>query len=141
MAKITVFMLCDSINTVPTPEGGVLQQLISPQMTLRPQFIPGNFSFGMTVGIQGVDLHVANHIRFTITDPAGTVIQDSGVSDFPPFPEDVQETMPKEYQGFLMNTDIRNLVIRENGEYLFSIYINDKLVGTQSVPVFQRSMQ
>lgn len=131
-------MLCDSINNIPVPAGGVLQQLISPQVALRPQFIPGNFSFGVAVGVQGINLHITNRIRFTISDPLGKVIYDSGVSEFPPFPEDVPETMPEEYQGFLMNMDIRNLVIHENGEYLFSIYVNDELVGTQSVPVFQR---
>ena len=49
--------------------------------------------------------------------------------------------MPAEYQGFLMNMDIRNLVLRENGEYLFCIYVNDELVGTQEVPIFQRAEQ
>ena len=133
-------MLCDSINTVPVPEGGILQQLISPQAILRPQFIPGNFSFGIAVGIQGVDLQITNRIRFTITDPNGEVVQDSS-TEVSPMPENIKETMPKEYQGFLMNTDIRNLVIRESGEYLFSIFINNELVGTQSVPVFQRPVQ
>ena len=141
MAKLAAFMLCDSINTIPIPAGGVLQQLISPQIALRPQFVPGNFSFGVTVGVQGVDLHITNRIRFTISDSHGKVIQDSGTSESPPIPEDVPETMPKEYQGFLMNMDIRNLVINENGEYLFSIYVNDELIGTQSVPIFQRALK
>lgn len=141
MAKLTAFMLCDSINAIPVPTGGVLQQLVSPQVALRPQFIPGNFSFGIAVGVQGVNLHVTNRIRFTISDPHGEIIQDSGVSEFPPVPEDVQEILPAEYQGFMMNMDIRNLVLRENGEYLFCIYVNDELVGTQKVPIFQRAGQ
>ena len=64
MAKLTAFMLCDSISAIPVPEGGVLQQLVSPQIALRPQFIPGNFSFGVAVGVQGVNLHITNRIRF-----------------------------------------------------------------------------
>lgn len=140
MAKITAFMLCDSISAIPVPEGGVLQQLVSPQIALRPQFIPGNFSFGVAVGVQGVDLHITNRIHFTISDSQGNVIQDSGISEFPPLPENIPETMPAEYQGFLMNMDIRNLVIHKDGEYLFSLYVNDELVGTQSIPIFQRVM-
>lgn len=133
-------MLCDSISAIPVPEGGVLQQLVSPQIALRPQFIPGNFSFGVAVGVQGVDLHITNRIHFTISDSQGNVIQDSGISEFPPLPENIPETMPAEYQGFLMNMDIRNLVIHKDGEYLFSLYVNDELVGTQSIPIFQRVM-
>lgn len=133
-------MLCDSISAIPVPEGGVLQQLVSPQIALRPQFIPGNFSFGVAVGVQGVNLHITNRIRFTISDSQGNVIQDSGISEFPPLPENTPETMPAEYQGFLMNMDIRNLVIHKDGEYLFSLYVNDELVGTQSIPIFQRVM-
>lgn len=140
MAKLTAFMLCDSISAIPVPEGGVLQQLVSPQIALRPQFIPGNFSFGVAVGVQGVNLHITNRIRFTISDSQGNVIQDSGISEFPPLPENTPETMPAEYQGFLMNMDIRNLVIHKDGEYLFSLYVNDELVGTQSIPIFQRVM-
>lgn len=138
MAKLTAFMLCDSINNIPDPSGGFLQQIISPQVALRPQFVPGNFSFGVAVGVRGIDLHITNRIRFTISDPQGKIIQDSGVSEFHPISVDVPETMPDEYQGFLMNMDIRNLVIHENGEYLFSIYVNDELVGIQSIPIFQR---
>lgn len=141
MAKITVFMLCDSINNIPIPSGGVLQQLVSPQLVLRPQFVPGTFSFGIAVGIQGVNLHIINRVRFTISDSHGEIVQDSGISEFPPIPEDVPETMPGEHQGFLMNMDIRNLVVHENGEYIFSIYINDELIGTQSVPIYQRVAQ
>lgn len=136
-----MFMLCDSINNIPIPSGGVLQQLVSPQVVLRPQFVPGNFSFGIAVGVQDVNLHVTNRIRFTISDSRGTIIQDSGISEFPPIPENSPEAMPVEYQGFLMNMDIRNLVIRENGVYLFSIYVNDELAGTQSVPIYQRMAQ
>lgn len=140
MARITTFMLCDSICTSPVPSGGVLHQLVSPQMVLRPEFVPGNFSFGIAVGVQGVDLRIANQVRFTISSPSGELVQDSGVSEFPPVPTQIPESMPKEYQGFLMNTDIRNLPVRENGEYIFAVYINDELIGEQSIPIFQRAM-
>lgn len=141
MTKLTTFMLCDSINTIPAPTGGFLQQLTSPQMALRPQFIPGNFSFGIAVGVQGINLHITNRVRFTISDPQGKIIRDSGISEFPPIPEDASETLPEQYQGFLMNADIRNLAIHENGEYLFSIYVNGELIGTQSIPIFQGAIK
>jgi hypothetical protein len=139
MAKLTEFILCDSISAVPASEGGVLQQLTSPQVALRPQFVPGNFSFGVVVGIQGMNLHITNRICFTIADPQGNVILESAISEVPPISEDEPETMPEEYQGVVMNMDIRNLVICENGVYLLSIYANDELVGKQSIPIFQRA--
>lgn len=138
MAIITAFMLCDNIENAPLPTGGVVQKLTSPQMCLRPQFVPGNYSFGVSVGIQGIDFRTATKVRFTISNPGGMVVQDSGTSEFPPIPEYLDGPLPMEYKGFLMNMEIRNMTILMEGEYLFSVYIDDELIGNQIIPVFRR---
>lgn len=138
MAKITVFMLCDNIENIPLPTGSIVQKLTSPQMCLRPQFVPGNYSFGVAVGIQGIDFRTATKVRFTISDPDGITVQDSGTSEFPPISEPIAGPLPTEYRGFLMQMEIRNMTILKEGAYSFSVYIDDELVGTQIIPVFRR---
>lgn len=44
MAKLFSFTICDSINNLPA-SGGTVPMLIAPQIALRPQFVPGNFSW------------------------------------------------------------------------------------------------
>jgi hypothetical protein len=138
MAKLVSFVVCESINNMPTANMGVVPNVVAPQIAIRPQYIPGNFSFGMVVGIAGIDLHVTNRMKFTIKDPAGTVLQDSGENELPIAPKDT--VLPEKYQGFMMCMDIRNLAIPCEGEYVFSFYLNGECVGTQNIPVFKRAI-
>lgn len=135
MPNITMFLVCDSINNFsPQPEINI-PQLMGPQCVLRPQFIPGTFSFGLAVGVAGVDSNEQNTIRFTITNPAGAIIQNSGDNVFPPI--GIDDTMPKEYQGFMLSLDIRNLLIEKEGVYTFTLYVNNVEIGHKEIPVFK----
>lgn len=136
MAKIVTFMICDAINNIPSPSGEMIPQLVAPQIAVRPQFIPGNYSFSISVGVRDVDLKRVNQIRFTITSPTGVILQDSGNSDFPPTGK--PDIIPLEFQGFTLSMDVRNIVIHEEGLYTFSLYINDIVIGTQEIPIFKR---
>lgn len=138
MAKIVSFVVCDSINNIPTLQAGTVASLVAPQIALRPQFVPGNFSFGIAVGIADINLQEENKMRFTISDPAGNVVQDSSESELPKIP--VHDTLPKEYQGFMINMDIRNLVIQSEGAYKFSFYINGSCIGEREVPIYKRAV-
>lgn len=136
MAKIVSFVVSESINNMPAPQMGTVPMVVAPQIALRPQFIPGNFSFGMAVGVAEIDLHIVNKIRFVITAPDGSVVQDSGDNELPIAPKD--DTLPAEHQGFMMCIDIRNLAIPCEGKYSFAFYMNGECIGTQMVPVFKR---
>lgn len=136
MAKLVSFVVCESINNMPTPNMGVVPHIVAPQLALRPQFIPGNFSFGILVGIADMNLRTTNKMKFTITSPDGTVIQDSGENELPIIPK--EDVLPQKYQGFMMCMDIRNLVIACEGEYSFSFYLNGECIGTQNIPVYKR---
>lgn len=138
MAKITSFVLCNSINNSPnTPQAdGSSTALIAPQVALRPEFIPSNFSFGISVGIQDIDIQKINCFQFTIMDPSGKVIQDSGVAEFPAVNQ--KDSMPIQYQGVMLSIDIRNLAIRYEGEYVLRVYVNKELAGSCIIPIFRR---
>ena len=74
-------------------------------------------------------------MRFRITDPDGNIIQESCENVLPAIPED--SSLPKEYQGYTLSIDIRNLIISKSGLYNFSLFINDEEVCIKSIPVFE----
>lgn len=135
MPYISMFLVCDSINSVSPQANTNVPQLVGPQCVLRPQFIPSTFSFGLAVGVAGVDPNAQNVIRFTISNPEGTIIHNSGDNVFPPIGFD--DTMPKEYQGFMISLDIRNLLIEEEGAYYFTLYVNNTEIGRKEIPIFR----
>ena len=110
MAKLFSFTICDSINNLPA-SGGTVPMLIAPQIALRPQFVPGNFSFGLAIGMSEIDLHISNKLKLVIQSPDGNVIHDSGETDLPIISKG--DTLPQKYQGFMMCVDIRNLYNRK----------------------------
>lgn len=136
MAKLVSFVVCSAINNIPVTNTEQLTHLVAPQIALRPQFIPGTFSFGVAVGIADIDLQEENTMRFTVASPDGNVIQDSGETPLPKSP--VHDTMPKEYQGFMLNIDIRNLVVQDEGKYTFNFYINGDSIGEYGLPIYKQ---
>ena len=135
MANLFSFTICDSINNLATPTGPV-PMLIAPQIALRPQFIPGNFSFAMAIGMSGINLNIPNNLRLTIHSPDGMIIHNSGENALPIATKD--DLLPAEYQGFMMCVDVRNLVIPCEGEYAFTFYLNGECVAKQMVPIFKK---
>jgi hypothetical protein len=139
MAKLTSFIICESINNMPAANNmDVVPTLVAPQVALRPQYVPGSFSFGVAVGINEIDLQMVNRVRFTIKSPENVLLQDSGVTELPVAPQD--PALPAQYQGFMMCIDIRNLAIPCEGDYTFSFFLNDECVGDQTIPIYKRVM-
>lgn len=136
MAKLVMFMLCDSINNTPNPQGpGVFPSLVSPCVVLRPSFVPGSFSFGITAGVRDVDLEKPVVLSMQVISPTGEIVHDSGTANFPAMgPND---TLPKEYQGFMINLDIRNMPIQEEGVFEFVLTINGEELARQEIPIYR----
>lgn len=134
MAKITMFMLCDSINNVPGPQGAT-PHLVSPQLVLRPMFIPGNFSFGIAVGVQDLDIKKPIKLGFTIVAPGGDILQNSDDSEIPVINK--EDVLPSEQQGIMLNLDFRNLVIHEEGIYKFALRVNGETLEEQPIPIYR----
>ena len=138
MASISSFMLCDSSQNLPNGQGGFVQQLTGPVTTVRPQFIPGNYSFSVSVGVIGVDMQKENSMRFVLKEPSGKVLNDLDEAPLPVAGPD--NKLPKEYGGFVACIDFRNAVIQEEGVYSLEVYVNSELIGTKNIPVYGRSV-
>jgi len=137
MPRLVSFMLCDSINNVSTAPNEITTMLISPEIALRPQFIPGNFSFAVSIGIADIDLKKENRVRFSVLDPSGKVVFCSPDNPFS-LSSDDDNLLPKMHQGFIVNLDIRNLSVPTEGEYQFLLYVNDAPMEPQVIPIFKR---
>lgn len=135
MAKLVSFTLCDSINSVPASRG-IVQMLVEPQLVLRPQYIPGNFSFSIALGVADLNLQTKNEIRLVIINPEKKVVYDSLPNILPIIRKD--DSIPKEYQGIMMCVDIRNLIVECEGEYIISISLNGECIDEKPVPIFRR---
>ena len=136
MPNISTFMLCDSIQNIPTVDGGFVPGLFSPQLALRPRVIPGAFTFGVAVGIVGVDLTKENILRAEILNPEGkTVFAQADEMLKVVSKDDVH--LPKDNQGFILCTEIRNLGIETEGNYKFVVYINNEKIGEKEIPIFK----
>lgn len=134
MLRITMFMLGESVASVNTTNGET-PHLVNPLVALRPAYIPGNFSFGASLGVQGVDPNVTNRIRFEIQSPSGEVVQQSPEIPLPSHEED--PILPLEYQGLALTLDIRNMRIPEEGLYKFCLFINGEMLDPQNFAVYR----
>ena len=136
MPRITSFMLCEGINNISPSPGISIPQLAGPCNVIRPEFIPGNFTFGVAIGISGVDTTKQCRVRFEIKNPKEETVQTSLDAVLPGIPLD--EGLPVEYQGFLLSFEVRNLAIPDAGVYKIFLFVDDELIGTESIPVFPR---
>ena len=137
MPKISTFMLCGSINNYAGRDINAVH-LLSPQVLLCPPCIPGSFSFGVAVGIANIDTTKNHSFFFEISDPDNKVIQKSiksvlGVHN-------IKINIPIKYQGFMLCTDIRNLLISKPGEYCFKVYIDDKEIDKRNFAVYSENI-
>lgn len=133
--KISNFFICENVEN-NNNNGKNVPLLIAPLTVIRPNNIPTNFSFGLAVGVNSVNLKNDNSIRFTINNPNGIVVHDSGENVFPKLIED-DGNLPDKYKGYTLVIDIRNLTIDIEGEYLFNLYINGTKLEEEIIPVYK----
>ena len=136
MLEISMFMLCDSI--IINPQG---PQLISPQAILRPSFIPGNFSFGLSAAITGIKTSIPHSFYFHIKNPKGKIIHQSPVQNIPVDANIASDDIPEKYQGIVMAIDVRNLPLEEEGEYQFSIIVDNSDTASHSFPIYKKELK
>ena len=136
MARISSFIICDTINNFVTPQGETVPQLVAPQPALRPQFIPGSFSFALSIGVSGVKFQKSNIFSVTISSPKGDEVFNSGDINIGDVPED--NLLPEEYQGLVLSIDIRNMAIECEGAYPIEITMNGTSIGKKEIPIFRK---
>ena len=135
VAYISSFVYCDNIQQGTTADNKPMTHILNPLQVLSPDSLPGNFSFSIMCNISGFDAEQENVFNLQFISPIGEVIQNTG--DIPiKLPVEVlaQQKKPNAMQ---MCMDFRNVVIREYGEHVTVIRMNDDVIGEFRIPVIE----
>ena len=136
MAELTYFMLYESGQNIILPDGASVFQGLNPVMVLRPNFIPTNFSFACTFAIQNMDLQADYNIVILIKDSNDAEIaRNESV-----IPKDYKSDsyLPKQYNGYIFNMNLHNVVFVKEDAYRFVIYLNGEFCGERIIPVYKK---
>ena len=75
-----------------------------------------------------------------ITSPDNEVVQkvenitNTEVSENP-----VDTMIPNKYKGYIFMTNIRNMVIKKEGRYILSVFVDDNEIDEIVIPVYKKS--
>ncbi|WJE16198.1 hypothetical protein QRD89_02285 [Halobacillus sp. ACCC02827] len=130
MAKVSSFVYCDRAEfdeSHPKPKINELLDII------RPNSLPGNFSFSIVFGLIGLDRN--QEIRIVFKGPDGEILLDTEMSklhfEFNP-------KHPLKHQGVYIAMDIRNVDIPVEGIYETELYEPKGQIGNFPIPAFKR---
>lgn len=136
-SRVSVFVYSDDSGLEQTPNGPRLH-VINPQQVLKPAFVPGMFSFSITVGIVDLDTTVEHEIRLCFTDPQHEQLMDPiTVSS----PIGMDADLPQEARGFMMSVNARNVVFDQEGFHQTMVWLDNVLLGEFPVYVKGGSAQ
>lgn len=131
MTRISTFVYCEGVQNENTPKT-VKNNIIGPMNVLRPMYIPGTFSFSIFVSILGVDLNQDHNLRITFSYEE-SIIVDTGNSLLAA--QKLESDLPESERGFMLNMDLRNVVLKKEGSYKTSVYLDENLLGEYPIYV------
>ena len=136
MAIVSAFILADDVVNFPAPAPAPqVPAVVNPQAILRPQFIPGMFSFGFSISIRDVDFTQPIKITMVIKDPEGKQVQEAANIDLAG-QKNIPTEIPKEYQAITINISVRNFPVESAGVYHLIPCVNGTELEAQEIPVF-----
>lgn len=102
-------------------------------------FAESHHSFGISIGIRDIDVHTRNTIQIILYAPDDTVAQDLGILNMEG--TDSEDTLPKEFQGVILNADMRNVYLKMQGIYKIRELFNEKILSEHSLPVYEGAVR
>jgi len=127
-AKVAFFVYSEGIQPGPPPT------INAPIMLIAPASIPGNYSFAISFGVQGVDVKKSNKLQVVFCDPNDNPVQDTGVIELPANAQQ-ENAAGEELQGFVLNMDFRNMLLEMSGEYSTKIMFNNEIIEQKYITV------
>lgn len=128
--SIAKLIFCDNVKI--EHNGDAISSSISNVLSmLQPVNIPSNYSFCVACIFNGVDPSKHNEMQFTLKNPNGDTILDTGKVPFPTVPDGPQNAAPT----IQLNLDLRNIVLDSEGEYVAELFLNSESVETDTILV------
>jgi len=91
-------------------------------------FIPTAFSFAIGIGVSGLSYENENILVYKFIDPSGkTIIEQEGSLKLP--------SDSKAFEGTMLNIQLQNVILSEEGLYASKFFFNDELLGEYPIRV------
>lgn len=138
MPEITTFMISERSSREDIGDGNVCLHLINPIPLVRPPYIPGLFSFTVSIGVIGVSISAGHKIFIQMLSPDG----DEVIKIEHELPMDAIQTPKDEATegAFLMGLELSNVDLTVEGKYRFHLEIDGSPMRDVSVYVYKRGM-
>ena len=127
MANISNIIFC--LNTTNLPGQGVSANTILSALT--PDYVPGLFTFSVVITVLDLDMSVGHNVIIDFANEKESVAHIEG--SFPVM--EVDNTLPKEYQGLNLSMDWTNVNFKEGGLYTLKVNIDGADVGEKAIYV------
>lgn len=137
---ISSFMFSEDTKETNLPNGGVGGvNIINPQNIIRPAFVPGSYSFSVSIGLLSVDPEREHTLQFKLISKNAENVIDTGVIQLPKGIE-FDNTLPKEANGFMFNMNFRNVPFRHSGTYTGSVLFDNETLGNYPLVVYPQEL-
>lgn len=131
MAHITTFMYCE--------EAGVENNktiISNPLLNLTLKYIPGTFSFNISVGIIDVDTKISHVMQVIMRHcETGKEVINTEELNIPPSQD--EDKLPRELRGALLNLGFKNVDFTEQGKYETQITWDREDLGCYPIQVVE----
>ncbi|MCL6600668.1 MAG: hypothetical protein K6T81_18340 [Alicyclobacillus macrosporangiidus] len=99
---------------------------------LRPYFVPGQFSFAVSLGLRNVDFTQPHRVRFVFRHENKVIVD----TDYQPVViEHKQQTLPVEEAHIMTSITFANVILETEGLYHTDVYFDGELLGAFPIPV------
>ncbi|MEQ6389290.1 hypothetical protein RZN22_08160 [Bacillaceae bacterium S4-13-58] len=129
MAKVSSFIYCEQadIKKGEKPEIGEILDV------LRPDYIPGNYSFSIVFSL--MDVQENQDLKVEFIGPNKNVVLETDAFEIN---GNAGDEHPSEYSGVFAAFDFRNLTFKFPGIYYTNIYINGLQIASFPIPVLKK---
>ena len=134
-------MYTESVQNTSMPQGmGVKPILIGPLQAFVLKYIPGVFSFAMTIGIQEFFTDTMHDIQLRIKKPDGSILTETITPMMTESSYNNAFELPDDFSSAFISLDVRNLVFECKGIYSTEIIFDKELLGTYNFYVTTEKM-
>lgn len=141
--QLVFCVLSESVDTSQIAEagqagvGGTRVSISGVFGVVRPLFIPGQYSFTVSVGVRGVDRAASHTFRMVIRDPRGSQVSDlHGVAPAPASSSE-DRPIPLDDTFGILSFQAINVPFSTDGRYEMDVWVDDELLlRSNPLPVY-----
>lgn len=124
-----------SIGSRPEPMGSdeTRPAVLGPLCALAPKYIPGTFSFSVTVGVRNFIPEDDHLLRLRFLDPSNSTVADTNELHVPK-PEKAT-TIPTLAVSAVASLHFTNVELRRAGTYTIEVIFDSVVLGSTTIPV------